>query len=549
MRVGVVRVSGDEGVALPMVLGTMFILTAFLLASLALALNNIIPARADQDSKAALAAAQAGIDEYISQLSASGGQYWANGGVDANNPAFDAVPATQACDGGGRRVPGIGFVTARFCYRVLTPKTVTAAEGYIDLVVMGSSTPPGGGRTVSRTLTTRLRPEGFIDFVYFTDVEVLDPVLLDSPAGCAKYYYDGRDTEPGCTEIRWAPNDEVDGPLHSNDALQVQGSVWFKNPRTESSWPEEKGGDPDHLWWGNGKPDHDGFDPVYAAKLPLPIGNQELLKYVQPKVDTNPNPIANRPGCLYTGATRIKFIDASMEVLSPNTTNAPAHCLNASNRSSEQTLLIPPVIYVKPAGGTCTDVGYPRPDELTDRKYVTTTDYNPCRGTAFVEGNVAGRVTVSAEDDVVVVADVSVQDRNGTDVVGLVAGNYVWIYHPMDKDDYDPTCIEPNCPNKGDFENMLDDDDTVNRIDAAILSLRHSMLVQNWDMGDDLDELTIYGALAQKFRGPVGSSGGPHGRTGYDKDYLYDKRLSLLQPPFFLAPESAPWRSVQVTDG
>jgi len=537
------RASGDEGVALPMVLGTMFILTAFLLTSLGLALANMNPARADQDSKAALAAAQAGIDEYISQLSASGGQYWTNDGVDPANPAFDTIPATPACDGGGRSVPGAGVVTASFCYRVLTPKTVTAQAGYIDLQVTGSSSPPGGGREVSRTLTTTLRPEGFIDFVYFTDVEVLDPVLLGNPAGCAKHYYDGRDTQPGCLNIQWASRDEVDGPLHSNDALLVGGSVRFKNARTESSWPEDKGGDPDRLWWGSGEPEDDGFDPVYAATLPLPLGNQELLKYVLPKVDTNPN--TNRPGCLYTGATRIRFVGSTMKVFSPNTTAAPPGCLNVSNRGSEQTLPIPPVIYVKPASGTCSGVGYPRPDELTDPKYVTTTDYSPCRGTAFVEGNVDGQVTISAEDDIVVTADVSVQDRNGTDIVGLVAGNYVWIYHPIDEDDYDPACIEPACPDKDDFENLLDDDDTVDRVDAAILSLRHSILVQNWDMGDDLDDLTIYGALAQKFRGPVGTSGG----TGYDKDYIYDDRLRVLQPPFFLAPESAPWRSVQVTDG
>ena len=104
---------------------------------------------------------------------------------------------------------------------------------------------------------------------------------------------------------------------------------------------------------------------------------------------------------------------------------------------------------------------------------------------------VDAEVTVSAKDDVLVTADVSLQDRNGTDIVGLVAGNYVWIYHPIDdkpirekKDE--PPCTESNCPKKSDFENLLDDEDTVDRIDAAVLSLRHSILVQNWDMGDNL---------------------------------------------------------------
>ena len=137
------RASGDDGVALPMVLGTMLILTAFLLGSLALALNSMAPSRADQDAKAALAAAQAGIDEYISRLSASGGQYWTNDGVDANNSAFDSTTPVPGCDGGGRSVPGVGIQAARFCYKVITSKTETASKGYIDLVVTGTSARPG----------------------------------------------------------------------------------------------------------------------------------------------------------------------------------------------------------------------------------------------------------------------------------------------------------------------------------------------------------------------------------------------------------------------
>ena len=445
-------------------------------------------------------------------------------------------------------MPGVGIQAARFCYEVITPKTVTASEGYIDLVITGTSTRPGGGRTVTRTLTTTLRPKGFIDFTYFTDVEVLDPELLKHPAGCARHYYDGRKTQSGCENIQWADKDEIDGPLHSNDALLVEGDVRFLSPRTESSWPEDKGGDPDHLWWTkhDKKPKQDpGHLPVYAPKLPLPAGNEELLKYVRPKVDTNPN--TNRPGCLYTGATRIRFTGGTMKVFSPNTTDAPPKCLTVADRAIEQTKALPPVVYVADASSTCTPVGYPREDELVDPNYATTTDYSPCRGTVFVEGDVDGQVTVSAKDDVVVTADITLQDRNGTNIVGLVAGNYVWIYHPIDDEKYQPNCIKPkpNCPKKSEFENLLDEDHTVDRIDAAMLSLRHSILVQNWDMGDHLKELTIYGALAQKFRGPVGTSAG----TGYDKDYIYDDRLRLLQPPFFLAPKSAPWRSVQVTDG
>ena len=46
--------------------------------------------------------------------------------------------------------------------------------------------------------------------------------------------------------------------------------------------------------------------------------------------------------------------------------------------------------------------------------------------------------------------------------------------------------------------------DAVIEIDAAILALDHSFIVDNWDCGL-LGALTVKGAIAQKFRGPVGT--------------------------------------------
>lgn len=609
-RTRLARATGDDGVALPMVLGVMLVLTAFLLSSLALVVTNMAPARADQDSKAALAAAQAGMDEYIARLNATQGQYWTKGNTDPTNPAFDADATTPGCDGGGVSVPGSGGEGARFCYRVLTASTVTASQGYIDLKVTGTSTPPAGGREVSRTLTTTLRPEGFIDFVYFTDIEVIDPslnraranvagkwsydglVFFADPAKveelCAQHYYPSPDTSPprsgraaetswgyvkyvsgpaapfwsaddpdaeqaawtqrtesytvwfDCGEIQWTGGDVVDGPLHSNDALQVNGPVRFTNPRTESSWNKA---DKTELWWGSGKPSNAGSDPVYAPTISIPQANTQLLKYVLPKVDSDPN--TDRPGCLYTGATRITFVGNQMKVYSPNTTAAgtPSQCLDVGNSGNEQTKAIPPVIYIKPAAGTCTGVGYPRAGEdVINRR---TTDYDPCRGTAFVEGKVDGQVTVSAEEDIVVTADLTLNDPLDTDIVGLVAGNFVWVYHPVE------------VRKSGKSKDLLANKDAVRNIEAAILSLRHSFVVQNWAEGDKLSKgsdkgskLRVYGAIAQKFRGPVGTgNGSADPATGYLKNYVYDERLQVLQPPYFLAADNAPWRVVQVTDG
>ena len=63
--------------------------------------------------------------------------------------------------------------------------------------------------------------------------------------------------------------------------------------------------------------------------------------------------------------------------------------------------------------------------------------------------------------------------------------------------------------------------------------------------GHDIDENIVPvgvrwgvgGAIAQKFRGPVGQ-----GSDGYQaKSYNYDDRLRYEEPPSFIEPEKLPW--------
>ena len=53
-----------------------------------------------------------------------------------------------------------------------------------------------------------------------------------------------------------------------------------------------------------------------------------------------------------------------------------------------------------------------------------------------------------------------------------------------------------------------------------------------------MDKLNVTGAIAQKFRGAVGTTS----PTGYTKNYVYDDRLRYRSPPFFLDPVQAAWK-------
>ncbi len=564
--------SKDGGFALVTVLGTMTVLTIFLLSTLAYALNNMPVSRADQDGKAAIAAAQAGVDDYLSRLNASGGSYWQT--TDTSNTAFTT----------GLAIPGTGGAQGSFTYRVLSSLQEVNSSGHLRLEVIGRS------RTEQRRLIATLQPVGFLNYIYYTDVEAEDPVLYSAmwqalvngkesytqgnktyyyvanPATvntmCARYYYTGRTnvtytsstTDPiliyelknngtfsyyssitdgtqaklkyGCKNIEWVTGDRVDGPLHSNDALQITGSPEFTVPQTQTSWADNHvpAPLPNKRWWGGGTPS--GYKPKYAQPVLLPPSNADLRT------------AAGSNGCVYTGATKITFSNTSMIVHSPNTTTATnPSCFTPANSANPQTITpIPPVIYVEGTTAvSCSGVGYPITGEA--RKGATP-DHDCHLGNAYVSGTLKGNTTLGSDNDVVVTADLkygsdvsSTPAVEGTDVLGLIANNYVWVYHPVDSSG----------------NNLLTQAQEVHNIQAAILSLRHSFLVQSWDYGAALNaggqKLNVTGSISQKFRGPVGTPSG----TGYLKNYVYDPRLNKIPPPYFLQPNQAPWQLVKIS--
>ena len=86
------------------------------------------------------------------------------------------------------------------------------------------------------------------------------------------------------------------------------------------------------------------------------------------------------------------------------------------------------------------------------------------------------------------------------------------------------------------------------RIEAAILALKDSFVVDNYQCGSALGTLTVFGAIAQKFRGPVGTFSGTDLNSGYAKDYNYNDALRYRSPPYFLDPMQAAWRVIRANE-
>ena len=78
-------------------------------------------------------------------------------------------------------------------------------------------------------------------------------------------------------------------------------------------------------------------------------------------------------------------------------------------------------------------------------------------------------------------------------------------------------------------------------IDASLLALQQSFIVNNYGDGGYDGQLTVYGSIQQDARGPVGTSAERERLTGYGKDYKFDPRLALYSPPYYLTPGTASW--------
>jgi hypothetical protein len=559
-RVRRVRARGDEGVALVMVLGAGMVMTLLVVAVSGYALSGYVSAKTDSDWSASVAAAQAGLDDYVARLNESdGGEYWLKG-ADPANPAFTGwVPVPGSSNG------------AAFRYRVVSAVTDTQATGLVRIESSGRVA--GEVRTVAATL----KRGQFSDFVYFSDIETLDPQnekgyerpdnywdsRTDEVAQCGVKIWTGTRNSK-CPIVSWGGNDVVDGRFHTNDQFYVSGTPTFLGPVT-SGCPVRN---PNHACkgktiWVKGDATTPGpkfvVEPVGDTQYPLPPRSLPLR-----------NDAVNG-GCLFTGPTRIVLRDdGTMAVHSPNTPHEPTTpasevnpCIRGLSADSAGAYLdarLPAngVIYVENLASATTpaDISAPwvsLPSTLTP----TTsggkassgrtgfplasgdiTPYNARYADVFIEGTLKGRLTVATENDIVITGNLLYKDGlTGTDVLGLVADNNVAVYHPI-KYTIPPFVTDTLTPSQ-----MRDLE-----IHAAILAVQHSFNVQNYYCCATRGKLTVRGSIAQKWRGAVARADGGTVVNNYVKDWKYDKRLTYLSPPKFFSPAESSWLQAEFAE-
>jgi Tfp pilus assembly protein PilX len=489
------------------VMSTLLVGGLVVAAAFAAANGDISLAKNDQDAKQAYAAAEAGLNVYAFHLNQDNG-YWADCTSVPNPNATESAAVNQQWNGvapdprNWRTLPGS---TSKYTIELIPATGYTSCLTSDNRSMVGDSGTfkirvTGQAGKVKRSIVALFRPGKFIDYIYFTDFETSDPVTYGSSssqawasANCQMWYRSGRSSS--CTSIQFADTDVIAGPFHTNDDILTCGTPTFgrtgKNDAIEVSAPS-----PGYRTnCGAIVPDFQGTWTPGSAVLTLPPSNSTL------------NSIA---GTKYTGKTNITLSGAQMIVTNGGTTNTVGIPSNG-------------VVYVQ--SGTCSSGGY-----TIVQKYTTGSG---C-GDVWVHGSTSKNITIGADNDIIIDGDLS-QSTGSDSLVGLIANNFVRVYHPVARDSSD-NCTGAN--SSGTMTNVT--------IQAAILALSHSFIVDNYYCGAKLGNLNVTGAIAQKFRGPVGTSGGSG--TGYTKNYQYDDRLSYREPPSFLDPVQVAWRVARMTE-
>ncbi|MFF1634503.1 hypothetical protein [Leifsonia sp. NPDC058248] len=556
-----IRDGRDDGMALITVVIFGTVLVMLVATAAAFASSGAINSRTQDDWNAAMSAAYAGVEDYKSRLandttyvqyrnSASTFSASSTGGLPpTTNPAF-GVGTGGSWANVSSGTPG---TLTRSYFRYEVDNSQYSASGTVKLRSTGKV-----GNEV-RSIVVNVRQQGFIDFLYFTDFEVKDPaqssLACNTSSGKPNYawFYSTNVHDSDCTEIQFGPNDVINGPLHSNDTLLICGATFIgpvttSNPK--SPFYRKVSGCNNPTWSTMYGP------PTLDATIGMPQTNLQMKSETRTDLDS-----VKRPGCLYTGPTVITFLTGGkMNVKSPFSKWMQVHgdpptggdpapmCGTAGNvanglgsKAGATIDVIPQnLIYVQdvpstsdpnatavgtwPANFTCLNTTSKTGWQIDTTRFPLATETVPsaspshygCRsGDVYVQGVEHGQVTVAAQNYVYITGDITYQDKT-KDMLGIVGNNAVWVWNPFN-----------------DTTPLLAKDRTIY---AAILSVGHTFMVQNYDQGNSSGRgsLNIYGAIAQEFRGTVGTAGG----QGYIKNYNYDSRFKYTAPPKFLSPVS-----------
>jgi len=525
----------------------------------------------DLARKQAYEAALAGINEYAFHLHAEP-NYWEKC-ADAAPPGMTAL--NQEGSTANRR-PVPGQPGAHYALELLPANGHVSCDGS-SLTAATASFIEANGTAMNGTfrvratgfsgtsevkVTATFKPASFLDYVYFTQRETSDPVTYGkevltkaATALCSKkvsehrtdtplvnekgealsalgeallqksngkyYNSEGKEKAPDyCDSISFVGGDDIKGPMRTNDVFVFCESPTLGRNAGDPiivSYPTSPG------WLSTSdKILHSGSSCAGSSKNVKGhylFGQGDLIP---PKSNQELEQIAEEGGYLFEGEVNICLKGSTMVV--------------GHKKQCEGTTMPYPsngVIYVS------TTVECPSLYTPFAVEYATNAE-GDC-GTVNVEGTFSKPLTIAAQNDVLITGDLKKASEQG--MLGLIANNFIRIKHPVQitttttthkENGVNVTVTEKTCTSSSRNLTGTIQEPT---IEAALLALEHSFIVDNYTCGSKLKDLNVTGAIAQYYRGAVGTTN----TTGYLKNYQYDQRFERTEPPHFLEPIKSDW--------
>lgn len=511
-------------IALGVLTVTLLITAAVMIA----VLGNTQTSRHDIDGKRAYAAALAGVNAYTYELNQNP-SYWATCSNDTL--AKTAVPGSTT----GEQYSWAPVLAngATSC-NTSNPEAslIDLTTGTLRMEFTGySGSGTVGDPTVSRTIVTSFGKLSPLDFVWYTVYEELDPAIpgYSSCASSGTGIWLRAGTRPSSCNIEWASVDQMNGPMYTQDQYLIApgASPTFgrnANDLIESMAPTSDGICAQANSGGGYTQDSCGSANIKGTAVPgaptigIPQTNSQLYTDAQAF------------GATYTGVTYVTLNGGSATV---------QNCPTSTCTTATISLSTDPIIYVSNGSG-CTPYTYD-PFQVT---YYT----SGCYGDVYVSGNYTSPVTIAAANNIIIDGAITTTTTSGvpsgTATMGLVANDFIRVMHGVQN----RSNSLGGCSSGSTQASNISSETFSNlTIDAAIVALDHSFIVDNFDCGATLGTLSVNGAIVQDFRGAVALLSGSNPVTGYAKDYTYDDRLAALLPPYMFDIDIADWNPTRET--
>ena len=401
------RLREERGFTMLLSLYVLTITTMLLGATYVALLTDTQLSRNDLEQKRAYAAAEAGIAAYTYQLNENVNYWelcqtriqrrWSPGPpTTARREYYSTTPLIastapsndQQCD------------TANPVSTMIEGGTGLGA-GTFRIESTGYSMPTGAASCskttcVSRTLVVQYRRTSFLNFVYYTDYETLDPVALYNPANnppeptdCAAHYPNrGSDCS---VPIDFVAGDVINGPLHSEDTLAIcgqngQGPVFGRptvggvvhNDTIQAAGVSTEGQNGCGLTYTI-NPSGNTLNTTSPSLTPPPT-NAQLLLIAQPAYQ-------------FVGRTTIVLNGSTMTVT------------NANISGGSETVPFPSngVVYVSTATSGC-------PVNYTPFTANTAYTADTNCGNVYVSGTYTSSLTIASDNDIIINGNLTTAD-------------------------------------------------------------------------------------------------------------------------------------------